>query len=223
MTRLPVALALALAAAAAAGAAELESEHEKFSYAIGLQITQSLIRQGIEVHAEAFHLAVDDALEGRTPRLAPDELAAVVAEREQRASGDLRERAKANLQRGREFLEKNAEREDVQVMESGLQFRIIREGDGPRPKPGDTVRVHYTGALIDGREFDSSYRRKEPAIVALDDVIAGWAEALELMQVGAMWQLYVPPDLAYGVSGAGGAIGPNETLIFDLELLEIIR
>jgi len=223
MTRLPVALALALAAAAAAGAAELENEHEKFSYAIGLQITQSLIRQGIEIDAEAFHLAVDDALEGRTPRLAPDELAAVVAEREQRASGDLRERAKANLQRGREFLEKNAEREDVQVMESGLQFRIIREGDGPRPKPGATVRVHYTGALIDGREFDSSYRRKEPAIVALDDVIAGWAEALELMQVGAMWQLYVPPDLAYGVSGAGGAIGPNETLIFDLELLEIIR
>ncbi len=217
------ALAILIVAAATASAEPLETEHARFSYAVGLQIAQSLIRQGVRPDPEAFGLALQDALDGKPPRLTPEQLTAVLEKREQQASGDLRERAKENLARGREFLAKNAEREEVKVMESGLQFWVIREGDGARPKPTDTVRVHYTGTLVDGREFDSSHRRNEPALLKVDGVIEGWQEALPLMQVGAKWQLYVPPKLAYGVRGAGSAIGPNETLIFDLELLEIVR
>lgn len=209
---------------AGAGAeANLDTDLAKFSYAIGLQIGQSLVRQGVGVDPEAFALAVSDAVAGHEPRLSPEVMQTVMAEHEQKATENLRERAKRNLIAGRKFREEHAQQEGVKVLESGLQYQVRRQGDGPRPKLSDTVLVHYTGTLTDGREFDSSHRRGEPAKLALQGVIPGWQEALQLMPVGSRWTIVVPPDLAYGARGAGGVIGPNETLVFDLELLSIVK
>lgn len=205
----------------AATAAELDTDHEKLSYAIGLQIAQSLLRQGVDVDLQSFTLAVEDAVNGVQPRLSPEEMRRVLDMQRQQAAESLREAARRNLQKGKAFLAENARREDVKVLESGLQYRVLRLGDGPRPKAGDTVRVHYKGTLIDGREFDSSHRRGAPEVLSLDGVIEGWKQALQLMPVGSKWELYVPPDLAYGMRGAGATIGPNETLVFEIELLGI--
>lgn len=218
MRGITLAAALALCAPAAA---ELDSDHEKLSYAIGLQIAQSLLRQGVEVDLQSFTLAIEDAVNGVRPRLSPEEMSRVLDLQRRQAAENLRETARRNLQQGKAFLAENARRENVKVLESGLQYRVVRMGDGPRPKAGDTVRVHYTGTLVDGREFDSSHRRGEPAVLPLDGVIEGWKQALPLMPVGSKWELYVPPDLAYGARGAGATIGPNETLVFEIELLGI--
>lgn len=216
-----LAAALSIAAAPLAAAPELQTEQQQFSYAVGLQVAQSLLRQGVEIDVEAFALAVADAVDGQAPRLSPEQMTAVLEQRQQQAADNLREQARRNLEAGRDFLARNRERPEVKTLESGLQYRVVREGDGPRPKATDTVKVHYTGTLIDGREFDSSQRRGEPAVMSVNGVIKGWQEALQLMPTGSKWQIYVPPDLAYGARGAGAAIGPNETLIFDIELLGI--
>ncbi len=127
-----------------------------------------------------------------------------------------------NLAKGQAFLEANAEEEGVQVTESGLQYTVIEEGTGDSPAATDTVKVHYCGTLIDGEKFDSSYDRGEPAQFPVNGVIQGWVEALQLMGEGAKWKLFIPPELAYGPRGAGGVIGPNATLIFDVELIAIV-
>ena len=130
-------------------------------------------------------------------------------------------KAEANRQKGEAFLVENQKKEGVITLPSGLQYKVIEEGTGESPKPNDTVVTHYRGTLIDGKEFDSSYRRGEPASFPVNRVIAGWTEALQLMKVGAKWQLFIPPELAYGERGAGRAIGPNAALIFEIELVEI--
>jgi len=214
-----VSLAFPFLASAAEG---LETDDQKFSYALGLQIAQSLIRQGVSIDPEAFAKAVGDVVTGRDPRLSPDELQLVMETHEKKATDNLRERAKRNLVAGREFREQNQQQDGVQTLESGLQYKIIKQGGGKRPAQSDTVLVHYTGTLIDGREFDSSHRRGEPTELALNGVIPGWQEALQLMPAGSRWQIVIPPDLAYGARGAGAVIGPNETLLFDLELLSIV-
>lgn len=126
-----------------------------------------------------------------------------------------------NKQQAEEFLAKNKTEEGVQTTESGLQYKVIKAGDGNTPGPSDTVRVHYRGTLIDGKEFDSSYRRGQPIEFPVNGVIAGWTEALQLMQEGAEYKLFIHPDLAYGARGAGGVIGPNAALIFDVELIKV--
>jgi FKBP-type peptidyl-prolyl cis-trans isomerase FklB len=131
------------------------------------------------------------------------------------------EAAKENLREGQEFLSENAQKDGVRTTESGLQYEVIEKGSGKTPTPESTVTVHYRGTLIDGTEFDSSYRRGEPATFPVNGVIAGWTEALQLMSEGAKYKLYIPADLAYGERGAGQAIGPNETLIFDVELISV--
>ncbi len=219
--RFAAATAIVLAAAPLLAETGLESDQQKFSYAVGLQIAQSLVRQGIEIDPDAFALALRDAAAGDPPRLSAEELNKVLESHEQKAATGLRETAKRNAEAGRTFLEKNGKRDEVKTLESGLQYWVVRAGDGPRPKLTDTVKVNYLGALIDGREFDSSERHGGPASLPLNGVIKGWQEAMLLMPVGSKWQIYVPSDLAYGARGAGGVIGPNETLIFDIELLGI--
>lgn len=130
-------------------------------------------------------------------------------------------KAMSNLMRGREFLADNAKRTGVKTTSSGLQYEVIKDGDGPSPKAKDTVTVHYRGTTISGEEFDSSYKRGQPTSFPVNRVIAGWTEALQLMKVGAKWKVYIPANLAYGAEGAGSAIGPNETLIFEIELIGI--
>ncbi len=199
----------------------LETEKEKFSYAIGVQIGQSLIRQGVELDPDAFNLAIRDAVDGSKPRLEPADMQRALEKGESSISEGLRERAKTNLQAGKKFLAENKEREGVVALSSGLQYEILRAGAGEFPKSSSTVVVHYVGTLMDGREFDSSRRRGEAATLNLGQVIKGWQEAIPLMRVGSRWKIYIPPSLAYGAKGAGAIIGPNETLIFEIELLEI--
>ena len=125
-------------------------------------------------------------------------------------------------QAGEAFLAENATKEGIQTTDSGLQYRIVEEGSGPTPTISDTVRCHYAGTLIDGTEFDSSYKRGQPAEFPVSGVIAGWTEALQMMPAGSKWEVFLPSEIAYGSRGAGGAIGPNETLVFTIELLDIV-
>lgn len=130
--------------------------------------------------------------------------------------------AETNQQESAVFLEENGKKEGVVTLPSGLQYKVLEAGEGPSPKPGDQVKVHYTGTLIDGTVFDSSIERGEPIVFGVDQVIPGWTEALQLMSAGARWMLYIPPYLAYGANGAGGVIGPNQALIFEVQLIEVI-
>ncbi|MGE3771571.1 MAG: FKBP-type peptidyl-prolyl cis-trans isomerase [Gammaproteobacteria bacterium] len=221
MNRLLWAAAGLLAVApVAAQEALLKSDAQKSSYAIGLTTAQSIARQGVQLEYDSFVLGVRDALEGTAPRLTQEEFQAALNNATKSVNDRFKEQAQANLKAGREFLAKNKTAEGVTELSSGLQYKELRKGAGKHPKAGDTVVVHYTGTLIDGTEFDSSKRRGEPAELDLGSVIRGWQEAIPLMTVGSRWQVFIPPQLAYGAKGAG-PIGPNETLIFEIELLEI--
>lgn len=199
----------------------LDSDQKKISYAIGLSTAQSIVRQGVEIELNAYMLGVRDALDGSEPRLTQEEFKTALANATESVNEGLKERAKANLQAGKDFLAKNKQAEGVVELSSGLQYKELRKGAGTHPKATDTVEVHYVGTLIDGTEFDSSRKRGEPATFPVNGVIEGWQEVLPLMTVGSRWQVFIPAQLAYGAKGAGAAIGPNETLVFEIELLDI--
>lgn len=213
----------AFALNAAAVGTSLETDAEKYSYAIGVNFAQSLMRQGAPLDPDAAYMAMKDALSGGELRLEPDEMTAVLRSEAQKAGERKRSLASENLRRGREYLAENKKREGVVELPNGIQYEVLRKGSGAQPTPQDRVKVHYTGALIDGREFDSSKRRGEPATFGVGGVIEGWQEVLPLMRTGSRWLVSIPPDLAYGVNGAGAAIGPNETLVFEIELLEVLE
>ena len=225
-TMLVVAGCLALAAGMHAPAAddgpELDSSLQRLSYMIGLQIGQSLRRQGLDqIDAAALAAALEDVFADRGPRLAPDEMRAAQAAFQAEQTARQSRQAADNLAAGRAFLASNAQNEGVVQTEGGLQYRILRAGDGAMPAVDDRVVVHYRGRLLDGTEFDSSHGRGEPTEFMLGAVIPGWQAALQLMPVGSHWEVWIPAGLAYGEQGAGGAIGPNQALHFEIELLEI--
>lgn len=205
-----------------AQAVELKTEEQKFSYGIGTQIGQSMKRQGVEVDVDAFAAAVRDAMEGREPQLSPEEMAAVVSRAEAKAEDDFKAVAANNLENGKTFRADYAKQEGVKSLSNGILYKVERDGAGAHPDANSQVRVHYAGFLIDGNEFDSSYRRGEPAEFPLNGVVQGWQEVLPLMREGAKWQVVIPPELAYGARGAGAVIGPNATLVFDIELLKVL-
>lgn len=218
------ALALALGAAAPmAVAAEpaLDSHKARYSYLVGVRVGQSFERDGLDIDPEVFAGAVADVLAGRDLRLGEAELAAVAEERRHRVSQRRRQLLAEKAAAEEAFLAEHGQREDVTVRPSGLQYRVLEAGTGPRPAPGSRVTVHYRGRLLDGTEFDSSRERGTPATLDLANVIPGWREALPLMRQGARWRVVVPAALGYGEDGVGGVIGPNETLLFDIELLEV--
>ena len=225
---LPVAVCVAALAAggahlaAAADEVKLESSLERLSYMLGYRIGFSLHGQGMQdIDPAVLAAAIEDALSQRDPRLAAEEMQATEAEyRAGLASAQARE-AEANLAAGEAFLASNAGNEGVVEMPGGLQYRILRAGEGPKPMADDRVVVHYRGRLLDGTEFDSSYRRGEPAEFMVGGVIRGWQEALQAMPKGSRWEVWIPAALAYGERGAGGAIGPNQTLHFEIELIEV--
>ena len=200
----------------------LESNLQRLSYMIGLQIGGSLRQQGLdEIDAAAVAAALDDVFAGRNPRLTLEEMqAAHAAFQSGRAERQSRQAAD-NLAAGQAFLASNAENEGVVQAADGLQYRILRAAEGAMPAADDRVVVHYRGRLLDGTEFDSSHGRGEPAEFMLGAVIPGWQAALQLMPVGSHWEVWIPAELAYGEQGAGGSIGPNQTLHFEIELLEI--
>ena len=195
-------------------------ELDKVSYSLGLSIASNLISSGVTtINAEAFIDGLNAVFSGKMPEIMPDEANNILQDyfdKLQQAKG---KEAKAE---GEKFLAENKKKEGVVALPSGLQYKILTAGNGPKPKASDTVKCHYEGRLINGTVFDSSIRRNEPAEFPVSGVIAGWVEALQLMPVGSKWQLYIPSELAYGTHGAGQSIGPNQTLIFDVELLAII-
>lgn len=195
-------------------------EIDKVSYCLGLSIASNLLTSGVKsINVEAFTSALDDAFAGKEPTVTPEEANQTL----QAFFGKIQEKmSAAAVSVGKEFLTANANAEGVITLESGLQYKVLTAGNGKIPTETDQVKCHYEGKLINGAIFDSSYKRNEPATFPVNGVIKGWVEALQLMETGAKWQLFVPSELAYGAQGAGQAIGPNETLIFDVELLEIV-
>lgn len=202
---------------------ELKDDKAKESYSVGYQFGQNLKKMQTDLDAQVLSAAIRDALSGKESRLSDEEMRAAVASLRERTvaarQASIKEQAQKNLAEGEKFLAENKTKEGVKTTASGLQYKIIEEGEGPSPKAGDTVTVHYRGTFVDGTEFDSSYQREEPATFPLTGVIPGWTEALQLMKKGSKWVLFIPSDLAYGERGAGNRIPPNSTLIFEVELL----
>ena len=203
----------------------LDTEAQKFSYAIGMDTGKQLKSLDAGIDAEAFALAISDVFNDIEPKLAEDMAAKIKQEffqKKQQEKMDERKNSAANNKtKGETFLAENAKKEGVKVTDSGLQYEVIKQGDGAKPKPENTVKVHYKGTTIDGEEFDSSYSRGQPISFPLNGVIKGWTEGVALMQVGSKYRFFIPSELAYGERGAGAKIGPNSTLIFEVELLAI--
>jgi FKBP-type peptidyl-prolyl cis-trans isomerase FklB len=204
---------------------ELKDQNEKANYSIGYQIGGDFRRQGVAITPEVLISGVEDALSGAESRMTDEEMRDTLVSLKQRTASAEQEAGQQatqdNLAKGEAFLAKNATREGVTTLPSGLQYKVIKAGSGPSPKRTDQVTVHYRGTLIDGTEFDSSYSRNQPATFRLDRVIPGWTEGLQLMRQGATWQLYIPARLAYGESGSGARIPPNSALVFDVELIKV--
>lgn len=212
-------------AAAAPTGVELKN---KASYAAGLNIGQNLKAQGVDIDAEEMAKGIRDGLTGAEPKMTPEEMQAVLTAFQREITAKRMESVKAesdkSLKEGQAFLATNAKKEGVKVLPSGLQYRVIKQGAGAKPSNKSVVKTHYRGTLIDGREFDSSYKRGEPAEFPVNGVIAGWTEALQLMPVGSKYELFIPAALAYGEQAPPGSIIPaNGTLIFEVELLEIVQ
>jgi len=203
----------------------LKDQKDKVSYAIGVDIANTLKRQSIEVNKEVFMKGLNDALSGGKIMMTDQEmretLAAFSKEMMTKQAEAAKKLGEKNKLEGEAFLAENKKKEGVKTLPSGLQYKVITEGTGKTPTANDTVTVNYRGTFIDGKEFDSSYKRGQPATFPVKGVIPGWTEALQLMKEGAKWQLVVPSNLAYGDKGAGGLIGPNATLIFDVELISV--
>ena len=214
---------------------DTNNQQQKLSYTIGLSIGRNLKQQQIKADPASVAQGIQDALSGAKPQLTDDQMRATMEQyhkdamaRQQQMMGQNPHQqdvdpklAENNLKAGQAFLAENAKKPGVKTLPSGLQYQVLTEGKGPKPGPNDTVVVNYRGTTIDGKEFDSSYKRGEPAVFPVNGVIQGWQEALQLMPVGSKWKLFIPANLAYGERGAGPDIGPNSTLIFETELVQI--
>ena len=193
---------------------------DKVSYALGLSLGNNLLGSGVNaLNYAKLAKGIQDVMEQNTPEISYQEAQTVINEFFQELQSKV---AEAALSHGKAFLAENAKRADVVTLASGLQYEVITEGAGATPKATDSVKVHYHGSLLDGTVFDSSVSRGEPATFGVTQVISGWVEALQLMPVGSKWKLFIPSDLAYGAQGAGQSIAPHSTLIFEVELLNII-
>jgi FKBP-type peptidyl-prolyl cis-trans isomerase len=203
----------------------LETPKDKLSYSIGMNIGKSLKRDNVEVDPDLLLRGVKDVLGGGTPLMTDEEAQSTLnelqADLRKKQEQEVQQLAETNKKEGEAFLAANKTKAGVVALPSGLQYKILQEGTGPKPTAADTVTVNYRGTLVNGTEFDSSYKRGQPASFPVGGIIKGWTEALLLMPVGSKWQLFIPPELAYGPRQAGPAIGPNSTLVFEVELLSI--
>jgi len=202
-------------------AGDPKTDSEKFSYAVGFQIAQSLKRDALDIDIDTMLDAIRSVLNGSKLKMTPDDMQAAIKVFQAKAMAERDAVGTENKKAGEKFLADNKKKKGVKVTTSGLQYKVIKKGSGKKPTEKDTVVVNYKGTLINGTEFDSSYGRGEPATFQLGQVIKGWQEALKLMNEGTKMELYVPPTLAYGPTGAGGKIGPNATLIFEVELVTV--
>ena len=194
---------------------------DKVSYALGLSIGNNFQNSGInDLQIEDFVKGLKDILGGQTPEISYDEAKQVINDYFMKLQ---KEKFEINKKAGEEFLNINKGKAGVVTLPSGLQYQVLQKGEGPKPTASDKVKCHYHGTLINGTVFDSSVQRGEPAVFGVSQVIPGWVEALQLMAVGSKWRLFIPSDLAYGEHGAGEAIEPNSALVFDVELLDIVK
>lgn len=193
---------------------------DKFSYSIGLGIGQNLLAMGAKnIHVEDFAQAINDVLEGKEPLISHQQAREIVNEYFKEFEAKVNAQ---NIEKGNALLEENKKKPNIVTLPSGLQYEVLKEGNGKKPKATDQVKCDYEGMLVDGTLFDSSIKRGEPAVFPLNQVIPGWTEALQLMTEGSKWRLYIPAHLGYGERGAGEMIPPHSTLIFDVELLEVL-
>lgn len=203
----------------------LKNQKDKVSYIIGMEIGKNFKKQSIDIDPDILTKGIKDAISGGKPLLTEQEIQENMVTFQKEMMAKQEELAKKlggnNKKEGEAFLAENKKKDGVKTLPSGLQYKVTKAGTGKKPKLTDTVMTHYRGTLIDGTEFDSSYRRGQPVSFPVTGVIPGWTEALQLMEEGAKWQLFIPPNLAYGERGAGRDIGPNATLIFEIELVSI--
>jgi len=203
---------------------ELKDQKDKESYSLGYQFGKNMKSQGVELNLDVYTSAIRDGLADAKPKLSPEEIKSTISGLQARLAAahqkDMQETAAKNLADSNAFMDANAKKEGVKTLPSGLQYRVLAEGSGDKAKATDEVTVQYRGSLIDGTEFDSSYKRGQPATFKVEKVIPGWKEALQMMNKGSKWQVFIPPSLAYGAQGAG-PIPPNSTLVFEVELMAI--
>lgn len=210
-------LFVALTAQAQEGGGDLSSDKQKFSYAIGMQIGASLARQGVEIDPDAFAMAVRDMSSGAQTKLTAEEADKIVKTQQVAL---IKGRAEKNAKAGDEFRSAYKAKEGVKSFDNGILYRVLKEGTGTKPTVNDTVQVNYSGKFISGKEFDSSEKNGGPVSFPLKGIIKGWQETLVQMPEGSKWEVVVPPELGYGIEG-GGPIGPNETLVFTIELVKV--
>jgi len=204
---------------------EMKGENDRVSYSVGYQVGGDFKRQGVELNPDLLVKGIQDAMKGSKPLMTEQEMRKTLVDLKKKIVADQRkqqeEQGQKNLAEGKAFLAENAKKKGVVTLPSGLQYKVIEKGNGTSPRKTDSVTVNYRGTLIDGTEFDSSYKRGKPATFRVDGVIPGWTEALQRMKPGAKWQLFIPAKLAYGGRAAGPRLGPNSTLIFEVELIKV--
>jgi len=200
--------------------AQFKDQKDKFSYAIGLNIGMNFKRQNVDVNPDVVMSGIKDGVAGR-PQMTMDQIRDTMVAFEKDMQAKQADAGKKNEADATKFLADNKSKDGVKTTSSGLQYKVLKDGNGEQPKSTDTVTVNYRGTLIDGTEFDSSYKRGEPATFPVSGVIKGWTEALQLMKVGSKYQLFIPPNLAYGSQSPGAAIPPNSLLIFEVELMKV--
>ena len=218
-----ITLCLLATPAMSADVAKLETDKQKLSYAFGYNVGQKIKHEISDLDEAAFAQAIHDAMTETASRLSSAETQTIVADFQKKRQDEIQKAGEKNLKDGKDFLAANKKKKGVVTLPSGLQYKIIKSAKGDKPTATDSVVAHYRGTLINGKEFDSSITRGEPATFPVAGVIPGWQEVLPLMPVGSKWQVFIPSELAYGARGPGGLIGPNETLIFEIELLKIVK
>lgn len=205
----------------------LATDEQKISYIMGVNVGSQMKADDFKLDKPAFMSGIEDMIAGKKPQLSNEEAMTIVKNFQEKQQAQHEEAQKAaaekNLAEGKKYLEENAHKEGVKVTGSGLQYRVITAGTGATPAADDTVEVHYRGTLLNGTEFDSSYSRNKSEVFGVSQVIPGWVEALQLMKEGDKWALAIPADLAYGPGGSGSAIGPNQVLLFDVELIKVLK
>ncbi len=206
-------------------AATLDTEQQKLSYIFGIQVGQNMVAEGVDLEMDAFTAGVADMMAGKQPQLNQEEAGKVIGEFQQKKAAEMAKEMNKKQQISQAYMEENAKKDGVITTASGLQYSILKEGDGAKPTAEDKVIAHYKGTLLDGTVFDSSYDRGEPATFPVNGVIQGWQEILPMMKEGGKWEVVIPANLAYGPRGAGpnSPIGPNETLKFEIELIAITK
>ena len=220
-----IGIGLMIPASVIAAETPLDSDEQKYSYAlgyqIGSQIQRQLVAEGVELDVDAFARGIADVLSGRGLALSQEEIMKAIETKSEQEVEKMKELGDSNELSGEAFRAEYGKQETVMRTDSGILYRALTDGSGTKPGPNDTVVVHYRGTLPDGQEFDSSYKRGQPATFSLGGIIAGWKEVLQLMSEGAKWEVVIPPELGYGSVGAGGLIGSNQTLVFVIELIEV--